>query len=142
MKINSITSVILLIVYSLSSLVGIGIFHCGCTNSQQLVFFTVKDASCPLCTKSADVCCSHNEPHHDEENDEHEDGCCSLEYQYVDADQLIFTQFNDAKAKILTLLPLSADCLITSIKECFAFTKIHSPPLKIPLIYLHAQLRL
>jgi len=127
---------------------GIGIFHCGCTQSQGLVVMAVQ-TTCPACTTSAKDCCPHNDHHHDEESDGcHDDDCCSLKYQYLTVDQLSATQCHDIQPKVLSLFFssfLSVDGFTAGVRECFTIVKNHSPPpdlLKIPLIYIHDQLRL
>ena len=136
MKLKNIIAVALLLVYSMSTLVGVGIFDCGCTNSQQFVVLNVQ-TTCPPCSKSTESCCSHSERHdekHDDENDETTDDdedCCSLSYQYVVVDQLNITKsqsFNN-QLKELPLFTLSSASPISGIKECYALAKNHSPPL-------------
>ena len=144
-----IISVILLFVYSVTTFVGIGVFHCGCTQSQGWV---VMATTCPPCSKTAENCCPHGDRHHDEEKNEQENGCqdddcCSVEYQYLKVDQLNVTHSHDVQAKVLSLFSspfLSTDGYINGIRNCYAVIKNHSPPglLKIPLIYIYAQLRL
>ena len=142
-------SVILLFVYSVSTLVGIGVFHCDCTHSQRMVVGAFR-YTCPLCCNSDDSCCRHNHRQHDEQSEKsgEEHDCCSLVYQHVEVDQLSVVQYYDFQAKVLSLF--FSPCLLiegfaTGIKECSAAIKNHSPPsglLKIPVIYLHGQLRL
>jgi hypothetical protein len=125
--------------------VGVGIIHCGCTHSQQLVLLVVQN-KCP-CSTSAENCCPHSDQHHDEENDCQDEDCCSLVYQHIEVDQLNVTQFHDVQVKFLSLLFstfLPIEGFISGVNECFSEIKNHSPPglLKIPLIYAHSQLRL
>ena len=151
MKLNRIISVILLFVYSVAALVGVGYFHCGCTQSQGWIVLAIRN-TCPPCSRATEDCCPHSDQHHDEENGVQNNGCqnndcCSVEYQYLKVDQLSVTHSHDVQAKALTLLfshCLSVDGYITDIRECYATIKNHSPPglLKIPLIYIYAQLRL
>ena len=142
----SFISVILLFTYSVSAFMGIGIFSCSCTHSQQLVMMSVHP-SCQ-CSNSVENCCRHNEHHSDdEEDDDCGDDCCSLVFQYMDVDQLNITKSLNQPTKVLSFLfsPLSIDGLITSIKECTVAVKNNSPPFglfKIPLIYMYGQLRL
>ena len=139
-------SFIFLFVYSVSTFVGIGVLRCGCTHSQRIVMMSVH--SLCLCSNSPEKCCQHNDQHHEEdEEDDCENDCCSLEYKYVDVDQLNIKQFHIHPTKVLSLLlfpllPLNG--LNDGIKEYAVAVKNNSPPpglLKIPLIYKHSQLR-
>ena len=145
MKLNNIISVVVLLIYAMLTSFGIGIFDCACTDSQQLVVLNLR-STCPPCNDSTESCCSHNEGY-DDEKEEDDDDCCSLSYQYVVVDQLNVTQsqsyYNQTKDLPLFTLPFANR--ISSIKEYSAIQKNHSPPpnfLKIPVIYLYAQLRL
>jgi hypothetical protein len=151
MRPANIISIILLVIYSVSTIVGIGIIRCGCTHSQRLVMMYLHP-SC-LCRASNDDCCQHNSQHHDEQNQNcepgyHEKDCCTFVLKHVDIDHLNVTQYNDHPTKIITLLfsPLvSVDVLMDSIKEYAGFIKNNSPSaviLKIPLIYAYSQLLL
>lgn len=147
MKFANVISIILLFVYSMLTFLGIAIYHCSCTHSQGLVVMAIQ-TGCPPCSSSAENCCSHNGHHHDEDNDCEEGDCCSLDYQYLKIDQLKVDQFHNSHLKVFSLLfsPfLSVDDFTIGIKDDFAAIKNHSPPsglLKIPLIYMYAQLRL
>ncbi len=144
MKFTSIISIILLSIYSVSTFVGIGIVRCYCTHSQRLVMMPVQP-SCQCCNSSKSCCQTENKQPGKKHNCKKD--CCSLIYKYVEVDQLSSTQFYDMLTKVLSLLfspLLSVDDLMVSIKE-YATIKINSPPpglLKIPLIYMHGQLRL
>ena len=149
MKLTGIISVVLLFIYSISSFVGIGVIHCGCTHSQRLVMMSVHP-SC-LCSSSVETCCPHNDQYHDDEEEEEEDcgnDCCFVEYQYVEIDQLNVKHSQNHSTKVLSmfffpLLPVHG--LIDDAKEYTVAVNNHSPPsdfLKIPLIYMHRQLRL
>ena len=148
MKLKGIISVSVLFIYCMMTFFGIGVIRCGCTNSQRLVMMSFHP-SC-LCSDSDEDCCQHNHRHHDENKEPccQDENCCSLVYKHVDIDHLIITQFNDHPAKILSLLfspYLPVNAFIDSIKECATEVKNNSPPLcllKIPLIYMHSQLRL
>ena len=146
MKLRNVISVVLLFVYGMLTVTGIGVSYCNCTQSQQLVMLAVHTA-CPQCSKKADTRCSHSDGHHhDEKNDcKHDDDCCSFSIQYVDVDRLNFTNLNNSPSKSLTLFSLPAVVQIAGVSELSVFVKNNSPPpdlLKIPLIYLHRQLRL
>ena len=137
---NTISSLALLFVYSMLTIVGIGIYYCGCTQSRQLVLAV--QTECPPCSAAAESCCSHGG---DENNECRDDECCLLAYQYVNVDQLYVAQPYNEHSKVFTLSLFSFVGLITSFKESFIFAKNHSPPpelFKIPIIYLHRQLRL
>ena len=149
MKLTGIISVILACIYSASTIVGIGVIRCGCTHSQRLVMLSFYP-SC-LCSSSDEDCCAHNENHHDDHV--HEDfgcmdnDCCSLVYQYMDVDQLNVSYIHDYPTKNVTSLffpLLSVDILMDNMQQCVATIKNNSPPgiLKIPLIFMHRQLRL
>ena len=147
MKLTNIISVLMLLVYSMLTFVNVGIFNCGCTDSQQFVVLNVQ-TTCPPCSNTTESCCPHNEHNNEEDIEENEDDdCCSLSFQYIVVDQLNITKlqsFNN-QPKVLTLYTLPLITLISDIKECVTFTKNHSPPfnlLKIPVIYLYGQLRL
>ena len=153
MKVRCIISVVLLFVYSVMTFVGIGIFRCGCTQSQQLVVMSVQTA-CPPCSSSTESCCPHSDQYQHEKDDDRENGCqendcCLLEYQYMEVDQLLVAHFQDIRAKALSLVffPVISVYygMTTTFNECTVNVKNNSPPrdlLKVPLIYLHAQLRL
>ena len=144
MKATNFIAVIILFVYSALSFVGVGIFHCGCTNSRQLVLMAFH-TTCPSCSNSGDSCCHHNDQHHHDEDDCDEDGCCMPEYKHIDIEYLNVEKYKDVQAKVLILFTLPVVGLISEIKESFVVIKNNSPPdrlLKIPLIYLHSQLRL
>jgi len=98
-------------------------------------------------------CCPHHDDYQNDEEDEEEkndcgNNCCSLEYQYVDADQLNKIQSYNHSTKVLSFHSFShslAHGLNAQVKECTFAVKNNSPPpelLKIPLIYMHSQLRL
>jgi len=125
---------------------GVGIYFCGCTHSQQLAVLAI-NTECPSCSKSAESCCPHsdNYPHQDEENSCQDDGCCSLEYQYIDVDQLNATKQYNAQFKAIILFYLPFASINNGIKESSAFATNHSPPPDLfnpPIIYLHSQLLL
>lgn len=141
---NIISSLALALIYSTLTFVGVGIYYCGCTQSQQLTVLAIQ-TECQPCSSAAESCCSHGDPQQDRENDCGDDDCCLLAYQYVSVDQLYVTQQYNDHAKILTLFSLPFVGLASSVRESFFTTKIHSPPpnlLKISVIYLHRQLRL
>ena len=148
MKFKGIISVILLFIYSVATLVGVGVIRCGCTNSQQLVVLSFHP-SC-LCSDADDHCCPHNDRHHDEDEETvcQDKDCCSFVYKYVNVDHLNVKQSNDYIAKALTLLFVPCvvfNGLTDSIYGYPVDVKNNSPPfclLKIPLIYMHGQLRL
>ena len=140
-------TVIFLFIYSVSTFVGIGVLRCGCTHSQRIVMMSVH-SSC-LCNGSLEKCCRHNDHfHEDDEEDDCENDCCSLEYQYVDVDQLNTKHAQNRTTKILSLLffPLLSDHgLSAGFKENTIAVNNNSPPpdiFKIPIIYMHGQLRL
>ena len=149
-----IISVILLFLYCVPSFLGIGVFHCGCTQSQGLVVMSVhQEATCPPCSSSDDSCCPHGEQQHgknDVQDDEcSDDECCSLEYQSLDADYLNATRLNDTQSKSVSLLLFSfsmIDSGVTNIKKNVTAAQNHSLPpgslLNVPLIYMILQLRL
>ena len=145
--IMKIMSVILLFLYSMAAMVGVGTYHCGCAQSQGWVVMAVRTA-CPGCTTSTENCCQHNAHHHDDESDGcQDDDCCSLKYHYLKVDQVSVTQSHDIQTKVLSLffLPfISVDNSITGVRDLIDQNKNHPPPglLKIPLIFLHGQLRL
>ena len=142
---NVILSFALLLVYSMLTFVGIGIYHCGCTQSQQLAVWSIQ-TECPPCSSTVEKCCPHGEPHHFELNSCGEDECCLLAYQYASVDQLYVTQPNNDQAKVLSLFFLPFVVLIAGVRRESIFCKrIHSPPPNFattPIIYLHRQLRL
>ena len=145
MKLTGIISIIMLTTYSLLTYVGVGVYHCGCTHSERLVMMAFQPV-CP-CNNSAEDCCTHHDSHHNDENDCGDEDCCSLAYQRIEVDQLYGAQFQDVQVKVLSLFfsPVTlVDCFVTGIEERFIQIKNHSPPglLKIPIIYLHSQLRL
>ena len=150
MNLTGIISVVFLSIYSVSTFIGIGSFRCDCTHSKRIVMLLMQP-SCP-CSSSPEKCCSHNDRyHHDEKDDnenDHEDNCCSLEYQYLDVDQLNIIQSLNHQAKVLLLhiIPFfTTNNLNLNIIEYADAVKNNSPPptlLKIPLIYKHRQLRL
>jgi len=141
-------SFILMFIYGMSSCLGVGIVRCGCTESQRIVFMSIHP-SC-LCSYSADDCCAHNYQHHDDDEETgcQDEECCSFFYKFVDTDHLNVIQYIDQPAKetFLLFFPiLSVNGWMDSIKECTDTIKNNSPPLcllKIPLIYMHGQLRL
>ena len=145
MKLNSVISVVMLLVYSMLTVIDIGIFDCSCTDSQQFVVLNVQ-TTCPPCSNATENCCPHNEQH-DDENDDDDEDCCPLTYQRVVVDQLNVTQSksHNSQTKVLTLFTLPFSNTISGVVESSAFSKNHSPPLnflKIPVIYLYGQLRL
>jgi len=148
MKYTGWISVIILFIYSVSTFVGVGVVRCGCTNSHKLVILSFHP-SC-LCSDSADDCCPHNDQYQDVHGKTgcHDENCCSVVYKYVNAVHLKVTPFNDHPAKVVSLLffsHISVNKLFDNIKECAADIRNNSPPffsLKIPLIYMHGQLRL
>ena len=145
MRLTKTISFVLLFVYSMLTL-GIGIYYCGCTHSQQLAVLAV-NTECPPCSKSVESCCPHSDsqPHQDEENSCQNDDCCSLEYQYIDVDQLNIAKSYSAQFKTATLFSLPLASINNGIKECSSLAKNHSPPpdlFKPPIIYLHRQLLL
>ena len=145
MRLTKIISFILLFVYSMLTL-GIGIYHCGCTHSQQLAMLAI-NTECLPCSKSAESCCPHSDsyPHHDEENHCQDDDCCSLKYQYIDVDQLNIIKQYDVQFKAITLFYLPFTSINNGIIECSALAKNHSPPpdlFKLPIIYQYRQLLL
>jgi len=139
--------IIVLFVYSMLTFVGVGIFHCGCTHSQGLVVMAVQTA-CPPCTGTTESCCSHNDQYHDDDTSNCEDeDCCTVEYQFLDVDQLNVSQFHEVKAKVVSLAfsPfLLFDSFYSAVSERFIEIKNNSPPVlfNIPFIYMYAQLRL
>ena len=146
-----LTGVILLFFYGVSTFVGIGVFHCGCTDSQRVVVLTAQNGC--FCSNLNDECCPHSEQHqrhhHEEESGcEHDHECCTFVYQYVDIDQMIVKQGNDRSTKTFSYYSfsfLSINGWINDIKKCGIAVKNNSPPpflRKIPIIYLFAQLRL
>ena len=147
MKLTGIISAVLLFMYGVSTFVGTGVYHCACTHSQRLVIMSVH-LSCQ-CSSSPETCCPHNDQHHHgEDEDDCGNDCCSLEYQNVDVDQLIGKHFYNHLTKVLSLLfyPfLPVNGLNGNVKEYTFAVNNHSPPpdlLKVPLIYMHRQLRL
>ena len=147
MKLTGIISAVLLFIYSISTFVGIGVVRCSCTDSQRLVMMSFHP-SC-MCSDSAEDCCPHNNRHHDEDKESgcHDEDCCSLVYKCVNIDHLIVTKFIDHQTKVFSLLffPCKLNNVLTDIaKESSSDVKNNSPPglLKIPIIYLHSQLRL
>jgi len=148
MKLSGIISFILVFIYSVSIIMGVGIIRCGCKNSQRLVVMSFHP-SC-LCSDSADDCCRHNDWHHHEDEDPNcqDEKCCSFVYKSVDVDHLNVSQFNDYVTKVFSLLFLSilpVNHLMGNIKECAVEIRNNSPPLcllKILLIYMNGQLRL
>jgi len=148
MKLTGIISVILACICSASTIVGIGVIRCGCTDSQRLVVLSIHP-SC-LCSSSENDCCQHNEQHNDHEHEDFgcmDNDCCSLVYQHMDVDQLIISYTHDYPAKNVASLffpILSVDILMDNVKQCVAIINNNSPPVffKIPLIFMHRQLRL
>jgi len=142
-----LTSVILLLTYSVSTFVGIGVNHCGCTHSQRIVMMSVA-RSC-ICSNSIETCCPHND-HYSEgvKKDDCGSDCCSLEYQYVEIDQMSVKQSNNHSAKdsSLFVLPfLSVHGWNASFNTRALAANNNSPPddlFKISVVYLHMQLRL
>ena len=141
-------TIIFLLVYSVSTFVGIGVIRCGCTHSQRLVMMSVQP-SC-LCSASVETCCSHHEQYDDDAEAEETCGeeCCFIAYQYVEADQLNTKHFHNHSTKVLSLLfspLLPMQGFGAGFKECTFAVNINSPPteiFKIPIFYLHQQLRL
>ena len=148
MKLTGFISFVFSIIYSVSTFVGIGVFRCDCTHTKRIVMLSVQP-SCQ-CSNSHEKCCSHNDQFHNEEEEDVDcdHNCCSLEYQYVDVDQLNSKHFHNYQTKVLSLLffpQFPVHGLNVGIKENVVAVRNNSPPpglLKIPLIYKHRQLRL
>ena len=150
MSLTKITSALILLVYSMLTIIRIGVFYCGCTQSQQFVVVSAQ-STCPPCSSSSEGCCQHNDhygdknAHEEEDEDDEEEACCSLAFQYVEIDQLKVNQPYIEQAREMTIFALPYANLISNVKERWLLTKIHSPPpnlLKIPVIYVYGQLRL
>ena len=147
MKLNRIISFVLLFIYVMMTVVGVGFLRCGCTDSQRVTVMSFHP-SC-LCSDSTNECCQHNDQHHDEDEDDdcQDEDCCSFVYKMADTDHLNVAYNNDYQSKLTSLLflpLLSVYGFMDGVKES-ADVKNNSPPyilLKIPLIYLYRQLRL
>jgi hypothetical protein len=139
MKLKNIISVALLFIYSLTVCADIGVFHCGCIHSEQLVMLSGR-AAFP-CSSSGKDCCRHHE-------EEDKTGCCPLQYKSFEIDRQTVARNDNLRARELSL-PFSpfvpAGGWAADTWEYAAAGAKHSPPpdlYKIPLIYLHTQLRL
>ena len=140
-----LSSYALLLVYSMLTFVGIGVYYCGCTQSQQLAVLTIQ-TECPPCSSTVERCCPHGDPRYYESNSCGEDECCLLAYQYVSVDQLYVAQPYNEQAKVMSLFfLLFVVFFVVGFREISIYRRIHSPPpnfIKTPIIYLHRQLRL
>ena len=139
-----LTSLILLLIYGLSTFASVGVLYCKCTQSQQVVVLSALPSCCP-CNGADNACCSHNESHDEKTDCGSDEDCHSLTYQYSEVDQMT-SQDGQSKIQMPVLsIFLATDVDVNNVKEYDNCNKNRSPLFvlsKIPLIYTYCQLRL